>query len=68
MKAYLKKLENLRKGIVKEAEKRDKIYTNRTEAWQNSMKGAEYEVDTSLMADCVGNIDSAIENIKLILK
>ncbi|WP_047789420.1 hypothetical protein [Tenacibaculum mesophilum] len=68
MEAILTKLEKTREQLVKKANERDSKFVNRSEKWQNSEKGAAYEVNTSLIADIVQNLDDAIENAKLFLK
>lgn len=68
MNSILKKLNKTREQLVSTAEKRDEKYLKASEKWQDSPKGVAYEVNTSLIADVVNDIDSAIENVKLFLK
>ncbi len=68
MEAILTKLEKTREQLVKKANERDRKFVKRSEKWQNSEKGVAFEVNTSLIADMVENIDEAIENAKLFLK
>lgn len=68
MKAILTKLEKTRKQLVNEATERDRKFLDRSEKWQKSEKGAAYEVNTSLIADVIDNMDEAIRNVKLFLK
>lgn len=68
MQTILTKLEKTRAQLVKKAEHRDAYYMKRTEDWQESEKGIEYDVNTGLIADVVENLDNAIEDVKLILK
>ncbi|CAM1341799.1 hypothetical protein [Tenacibaculum aestuarii] len=68
MEAILTKLEKTREQLVKKANERDSKFVNRSEKWQDSDKGVAFEVNTSLIADIVQNLDDAIENAKLFLK
>lgn len=68
MQTILKKLETTRTQLVKKAEKRDDRFMKASEKWQDSDKGVEFEVNTSLIADMVSKIDDVIRDAKLFLK
>lgn len=67
MDGILKQLKKQRENLVTEAERRDEIYSKRSDAWKDSATGVLYNEKTGGIADVITLLDTSITELDNLL-
>lgn len=65
MDSQIKKLKKVREQLVEKATKRDEKYVNRSEKWQQSVRGLVFEKVTQNIGDAVEALDKTIRQLEI---